>query len=225
MLLSWRWSGGPIANKLEKNQAYANSSQQPSNARHEGDEEQLAPESTEKTICCKCPFPKNCFNSQNNTTSRTSTTSVLTAYLSRPSRASTRRLEEISKRAAAYVIGFVLSYIFTVIYRIVEAYGPESTAGVPFTITLLSRTFFPLKGIINVLVYTYPHVTSYRRNHVECNWLQAFWNVVRTGGDSDQIRVGRTNRRGSIRKRQRVLEQSGFRGRNEVEGIMPIDGE
>ena len=66
-------------------------------------------------------------------------------------------------------------------------------------------------------------MTSYRRDHPDCDWFQEFFKVIRSGGDDDNQSRGRRGggRRGSLRKQQRVLEQSEFRRRtSEVEGIM-----
>ena len=91
---------------------------------------------------------------------------------------------------------------------LIEMYGSDP---VPLGILFLARFFFPLQGFFNILVYIYPHVISYRRNHTECNWFQAFWNVIKTGGDSDQSRSGRKHRRGTIRQKKRVIPQSEYR--------------
>ena len=55
------------------------------------------------------------------------------------------------------------------------------------------------------MVYSYPHVLSHHRNNEGHSWLRSFWEVVKSGGDSDQIRVSR--RRSSLRHQQRVLDQ------------------
>ena len=210
--MKWIFAGGPLfgvffvnctilaliwrtyRSQAQRNQSYGNSPASRSSPRaqvKQGDEEE---QEGKCFPCCptqQCPITINRSKSQSNTPRRPS---ILADYLSRPSRASVRRLEEISRRAAAYVIGFMLCYIFTLIYRLIEMYGSVPT---PYAIIILSRIFFPLQGFFNVIIYTYPHVTSYRRNHSECNWFEAFWNVVKTGGDSDETRTGRTGRRGS----------------------------
>lgn len=183
-----------------KNQAYARSFEQSSTPRSElqsDEEEQTEPLGK----CCPfCPIKQFLAFTNKNTTS---TSGVLAAYLSRPSRTSVRRMEEMSKRAAAYVAAFLLSFVFCFAYRLVAEYGNVFS----FTLYLMSRIFYPFQGFFNVLVYTYPHVMTYRRNHTECNWFQAFWNVIRTGGDNDQLRV---RGRASIRQMQRVLAQSEY---------------
>jgi len=127
---------------------------------------------------------------------------ALDAYLSsRPPSAAMRRSKEIRNRALAFTIGYFLTYVFSATYRIWEMNG--STA--PFVITLLGRIFIPLQGLFNILIYTYPHVTSYRCNHPEHSWFRSFREVIKSGGDSDRItgiRRGRNirKRRGSVRK-------------------------
>ena len=204
-----------------KNQAYGNLLAQSPRSHPQvmhGQDEETGTQS-KIGLCCtfcptkKCPITSCCSKARLKPPRRES---VLAAYLSRPSRNTVRRLEEISNRAAAYVIAYLLSFIFTMIYRTLEIYG---SGPVPFPIIFLARFFFPLQGFFNVLVYTYPHVTSYRKNHTKSKWYQAFWNVIKSGGDDDQSRSTgrRSNRRESLRKKQRVLEQSQFRRRSEVE--------
>ena len=37
-----------------------------------------------------------------------------------------------------------------------------------------------------MLIYTHPHVLTYRRRHRETSWIRALWAVIKSGGDSDQ---------------------------------------
>ena len=69
-------------------------------------------------------------------------TNPLAARLSRPSPASIHRMKQISYRALGYVVGFSLTYVFTMIYRIIQM----STDDVPFWLVFLSRLLFPLQG-------------------------------------------------------------------------------
>jgi hypothetical protein len=144
---------------------------------------------------------------KDNRRATTNPTSVLAARLSRPSQAEINRMKEISYRAIFYIISFFFAFIFSAIHRLMEVY---SSSVPPFTIILLARLFYPLQGFFNILVYTYPHVQSYRRNHSEVSYFRAFVQVIKSGGDSDQIRTiaGRPGRRQSLRRQQRVLEQS-----------------
>ena len=154
----------------------------------------------------------NCWNKvlrrkDNNNIAAANPTSVLAARLSRPSQASINRMKEISYRAIFYIIAFFATYTFSVINRLMGAY---SSSEPPFATMFLARLFFPLQGFFNILVYTYPHVQSYSRNHPDVSYFRAFVHVIKSGGDSDQIRAmaGRPGRRHSLRRQQRVLEQS-----------------
>jgi hypothetical protein len=133
-----------------------------------------------------------------------SSESPLAARLARPSRAMVQRMREISIRAAAYIIGFLITYIFSIVYRFWQLQEGE----VPFFIIILARFFYPLQGFLNVLIYTSPHVESFRRNHDQCSWLRAFLEVIKSGGDSDDTRAGKTNHRNSLRQQKLVLEAS-----------------
>lgn len=207
--------------QTKKNQAYGNLFVQPQSANPQPEQQQQIDEEaqTVKSCCVFCPMNKCLFTvsscprfPQRNIPK----TSVLAKRLSRPSRASIRNMEEISNRAAAYVIACILTYMFPIINRLIERQGSNVA---PFVITLLSRMFFPLQGLFNVLVYTYPHVISHRRNHADCNWFQAFWKVIKTGGDNDEsgVLTSRKKRR-SVRQMQRVLAQSEFRRKSTTVG-------
>jgi hypothetical protein len=125
----------------------------------------------------------------------------LAARLSQPSQAMIQRLKEISNRLTAYAIGFLMTYVFPIIYRFWEHYGSDE-AGEPFVIVFLARFFVPLQGFFNIFIYTHPHVISFRRRNNECSWIRAFWEVIITGGDSDQISITRrVNRNWSVRRR------------------------
>ena len=69
--------------------------------------------------------------------------SPLAARLSRPSQVSIRRMKETSNRALAYIVGFLLTYIFVIIRNAIEF---RSTNSAPFIIIFLSRFFYPLQG-------------------------------------------------------------------------------
>jgi hypothetical protein len=125
--------------------------------------------------------------------------SPLAARLARPSKAMIQRIKEVSNRAAAYIIGFLFTYLFSFIYRFWQPFGH-----VPFFIIFLSKSLTPLQGFFNVLIYIYPHVVSCRRNHGDYSFLKACWEVVKSGGDSDQVL--RRGRRDSLRKQKKVLE-------------------
>jgi hypothetical protein len=134
----------------------------------------------------------------------TNATSPLAARLSRPSRAMVQRLRDISSRAYAYIVGYLMTYSFSIIFRLWQLKTPD----VPFIVIMLARILYPLQGFFNVVIYTYPHVVSCRRNHGDYSWLKAFWEVLKSGGDSDQVRVGRMSQNGTLRQQRRVLEAS-----------------
>ena len=176
---------------------------------------------SEAEQCSSC-----CLVSRSTNFCRKESSSVLADRLSRPSRATIQRMKDISNRATAYIAAYLATFIFTAIYRIVEAYGGGS---VPFAIVFLSRFFYPLQGFFNVLVYTHPHVVFYRRTHEGHNWFQAFFHVLKSGGDSDEISslghsTQASRRRESIRKKQRVLEQSEQRVRSPAADRLPGQG-
>lgn len=130
--------------------------------------------------------------------SRSPTSSgLLVAHLSRPSKASQRRRKDIVKRATAFIVGFLLSHAFSFTLRIWQ-FANDGSA--PFACELLARTFFPLQGFFNLLIYTYPHALVYHRNR-NCSWFKAFTAVIKSGGDSDRYTAMRVSARGRRRRR------------------------
>ncbi len=130
---------------------------------------------------------------------------LLAARLSGPSLSSIQRQKEVSNRALAYVLGFTFTYGFSLLYRGLYFILEEE---VPFVFLFLPRLFFPLQGLFNVLIFTHSHIISLRKNHSEYTWFRAFWEVVKAGGDSDQVQSGTiTRRRSSLRQQQLVLAQ------------------
>jgi hypothetical protein len=154
------------------------------------------------TSCTSCT---KCFDGKKSGHAAQVPFSPLAARLSRPSRASVQRLRDVSKRASAYIIGYLATYFFSLVYRMIDTYG-GGPAAVPFFVIFGSRFTFPLQGFFNVLIYTYPHVISCRRDHPEYSWIRCFITVVKHGGDSDQLRTTRRHRRDSMRKQRKLLE-------------------
>jgi hypothetical protein len=154
------------------------------------------------TTCASCT---KCFDGQKSGHTAQVPFSPLAARLSRPSRASVQRLRDISRRGSAYIIGYLATYFFALVYRMIDTYG-GGPAAVPFFVIFGSRFTFPLQGFFNVLIYTYPHVLSCRRDHPEYSWIRCFITVVKHGGDSDQLRTTRRHRRDSMRKQRKLLE-------------------
>eukprot|EP00553_Chaetoceros_curvisetus_P005973 CAMPEP_0204619498 /NCGR_PEP_ID=MMETSP0717-20131115/5857_1 /ASSEMBLY_ACC=CAM_ASM_000666 /TAXON_ID=230516 /ORGANISM="Chaetoceros curvisetus" /LENGTH=240 /DNA_ID=CAMNT_0051633513 /DNA_START=90 /DNA_END=810 /DNA_ORIENTATION=+ len=51
------------------------------------------------------------------------------------------------------------------------------------TLMRTSAMLYPLSGFFNVIIYTRWNVSSWRRKHPECSRLQAFWLILKAGGD------------------------------------------
>ena len=73
----------------------------------------------------------------------TSSLGPLAARLSRPSRTSMRLRKEISSRVTAFIIGYILTYMFSVIGLILLNCSGNTP---PFAIIILARFFLPLQG-------------------------------------------------------------------------------
>lgn len=63
---------------------------------------------------------------------------------------------------------------------------------------------------------------SCRRNDESLSWIRAFWIVVKSGGDSDTQRSGRTNRRASLRKKKLLKEKYNIQSKtSDVDATTP----
>ncbi len=47
----------------------------------------------------------------------------------------------------------------------------------------VAKSFFPLGGFLNILVYTRPKVAVFRRTHPICSLVRDFWLVLDGGGE------------------------------------------
>jgi hypothetical protein len=124
----------------------------------------------------------------------------LAQRLSRPSRASLQRRKEIANRAKAYILGFLMTYLFSLIVRLWEI---QYSTPAPFALHFLARFFYPLQGLFNLLIYTYPHTISQTRNGTH-TYFQSLIRVIKSGGDSDRMgRLRSTGHRRRIRNTMR----------------------
>jgi len=115
---------------------------------------------------------------------------------------------EVVVQALFYMGCFFITYIFSLISRIIQIQGSP----VPYTLILLGRFFFPLQGFLNIMVYTRPHIVSLRRNNPEYSWFKAFVVVFRAGGDNDSVGQHRRSvtpraSNAEIKRRQELVER------------------
>lgn len=104
-------------------------------------------------------------------------------------------------QASLYILVYILVYIWPYIFFIFEIQSKV----IPFQISVLLYIFYPLAGLLNMLVYTRLQVLSLRRRHPEYYWLQAFWGVVKAGGECPA--PSNTNRDSFRATRQPNIEQ------------------
>ena len=57
----------------------------------------------------------------------------------------------------------------------------------PYYIMQLARTFNPLQGLFNVLIYCRPHIKALRKRNPEYSWFGAFFETLRNGGDNNAV--------------------------------------
>lgn len=70
--------------------------------------------------------------------------------------------------------------------------GMKSYSLIPLLV--LVRLFNPLQGMLNILVFTRPHVAKERTKNPSLSWWGAFKKVVASGGDDDDERTNRLRR-------------------------------
>ena len=74
-----------------------------------------------------------------------------------------------------------MTYGVSLIHRAWELLRDDE---VPFGLQFSSRFLFPLQGVFNVIVYTFPFAMRYRSEN-RCSWFHAICQVVKSGGDMD----------------------------------------
>ena len=110
--------------------------------------------------------------------------------------ASRRRERRVRNQAFLYIFGYLITQLSAAVVAVGEAQGKRV-----FGLDLLRELLFPLQGFINILVYTYPHVSMMRKSNPSFSYLWAFYAVLRSGGDHDEISGWRQLRRtGSLRR-------------------------
>ena len=78
-----------------------------------------------------------------------------------------------------YTTGFLLTYAPMLVYR----HFFRHKGSTPKIVLLIVQTLFPLGGFFNILIYTRGAVLSFRREHPEYLWCQAFYEVFKAGGE------------------------------------------
>lgn len=99
--------------------------------------------------------------------------------------------EEVAIRALLYIASYIVCYSPSAIARFMIFNRNENE---PFGIALLTRIMLPLQGLFFVMVYTRPYVLSLRKSNPEYSRIKAFWIVIQSGGDQDEVPIA-DNRR------------------------------
>lgn len=94
--------------------------------------------------------------------------------------------EEAAIRSLLYIASFIVCYSPSAIARFMKFNRMEDE---PFIIALLTRIMLPLQGFFFIMVYTRPYVLSLRKSNPEYSKFKAFWMVIQSGGDQDEIVV------------------------------------
>lgn len=109
----------------------------------------------------------------------------------RANSASRKRERRVRNQAFLYIFGFIITQLFAGIVGL----GNLREGGAGFSLELLRELFYPMQGFVNVFVYTYPHVAMLRKSNPEFGRFWAFYAIIMSGGDHDQISNWRTLRR------------------------------
>ena len=112
------------------------------------------------------------------------TSDVIPAYIPRSLRASQTRVRGTITQSLLYIGTFLLTYLAALIVIILNA----TNAPLPFSLLAFYKILTPLGGFFNILVYTRPKVATIRRRRPKKYWwFEAFWMVVKAGGDIPEL--------------------------------------
>ncbi len=121
-----------------------------------------------------CTLENNETNEQNNCKGSVEEEEMMDTPQGRVQQISRLYRREMTIQATLYVGAFSLMYIPVAI-------GPLTTG--PVSLQLITMTFFPIGGLMNILVYTRPKVANLRRDNPECSRMRGFWLVLIEGGE------------------------------------------
>ena len=133
---------------------------------------------------------------------------------------STKKYLQVKRQAIFFMATFLSAYLFSYTHRLVEQYfGFRS-----FTLLMMGKCFFSLRGLLNVLVYTRPHDISLRRKSPSLSWFQAFWAVLKRGGDHGGMdkKKRRSRRRLSWIARQKPIINHSLVSQDESKVMLPV---
>ena len=99
-----------------------------------------------------------------------------------------RRSRQFLTQAKWYSLAFFLTYFFFIVYSILTLEGLQKNL---FPLFAIARLFNSLHGLLNILVFTRPHVKKVRFQNPSLSWWDAFKKVIRSGGDDDGERTNR----------------------------------
>ena len=116
-------------------------------------------------------------------TRETSAIEEIPTYATRSLGASQRRVRETVYQSLLYIGAFIIAWLAeVVIYILFLMNTPPS-----FPLMVADFSLLPLCGFFNILVYTRPKVTTVRRRRPEYWWFQAFWMVMKAGGEMPEL--------------------------------------
>jgi hypothetical protein len=121
----------------------------------------------------------------------TQTSPSIQALCRFPARRSLRRRRKSRQfliQAKWYSLAFFLTYFFFIVFSILTLAGLKNNL---FPLFAIARLFNSLHGLLNILVFTRPHVKKVRSQNPSLSWWDAFKKVIRSGGDDGDERTNR----------------------------------
>ncbi len=112
-------------------------------------------------------------------------------------------------QAAWYAVAFILTHTCPIIVVCTEWGGNKP----PVAVVVIAKILVPLQGLFNIFIYTRPHVQKERKRNPRLGYWEAFFLVVRSGGDDDDERTNRF-REGPSSSRALALSRASSRNRN-----------
>lgn len=109
---------------------------------------------------------------------------TLSPYFERGGRGRVQHLERIQIReffiqASLYVSVYLITYVF---WMVLIMFIVLKTELPPLWIATTAAIFYPIGGVLNILVYFRPKALTLMKNHSRYSWFQALVLVIRAGG-------------------------------------------
>ena len=101
-------------------------------------------------------------------------------YVTRAEKRAKARQRQTLTQAILYVGAYMFAYTLPLLaYFVWFRRGKDP----PLAFTIILHAVFPLQGLLNIFIYTRPKAITLRQRYPNFSWYQAFWEVVKAGGE------------------------------------------